>query len=462
MYEFSDLRLIKESDIFLVPFCLIVLFSIAYAVRQKYKKTEIEKYFMPALWLRFFFAFAYAMIIQFYYGYGDTSLYYQAVADIRNAMINDPEVWKSVFLSLKLNPYSTLYSYFQNDHGAFTHLYMMNVSNYMVPRFALPFSLVFSNSYLCICFCLSMFSFAGCWRVFKMFTEIYPHLHKKFAIAILFLPSVLFWGGSLLKDSICMGSMGFALYAIYNIVIKKRKIASSLIILFLALFLLFNIKPYIILCLVPSFLLWIFLQFRTKIQDKTLRSIAGFLFAILSVVLGIFALQSLTQSEMTSQYSSEKILKTVQGMQGSFGMSTEGTGSSFSVGTAGTSIGATVALFPLGIVATLFRPFLWEARNPLMIISGIEGLLFLYLTYIAFRRIGFKKFFSIIGSDSVLVFCVVYSLLFAGIIGVTTTNFGALVRYKIPCIPFYLFLLFIVMNKSGKFSPGIVFSKKLF
>lgn len=462
MNEFNDLRLLKESDIFMVPLCLLVLYCIAYATRKKYRGTELEKYFMPALWLRFLFALIYAMIIQYYYGYGDTSLYYQAVADMRNAMMNDPEIWKEIFLKQKLTINSPLYSYFMYDNGAFTHLYMMNVSNYMVPRFALPFSFAFSNSYLCICFCLSMFSFAGCWRVFKMVTEIYPHLHKKFAIAILYLPSVLFWGGSLLKDSICMGSMGLALYAIYNIVLKKRNIPSSLIILLFTFFLLYNIKPYIILCLVPAFLLWLFLQFRTRIPDKTLRTLAGFLFTIISVVVGVIALQSLTQSEMTSQYSSEKILKTVQGMQGSFKMSTEGAGSSFSVGAASSSALGTLALFPLGFFTTLFRPFLWEARNPLMIISALEGLLFLYLTYLAFKKIGFRKFFSIAGSDSVVVFCLVYSVLFAGIIGVTTTNFGALVRYKIPCVPFYLFMLFIVMDKSGKFSPGIVFSRKFF
>ncbi|MGH2553349.1 MAG: hypothetical protein ACRDEB_06505, partial [Chitinophagaceae bacterium] len=339
MNEFSDLRLIKESDFYLVPLCLIILYVIAYTVRQKYRNSEIEKYFMPALFLRFLFAFIYAAVIQFYYGYGDTSLYYQALTDMRNAMVNDSELWKNIFLNLKLSSSSPLYPYFLYDNGAFTHLYMMNVSNYMIPRFALPFSFVFGNSYLCINFCLSLFSFAGCWRVFKMFTEIYPHLHKKFAIAILFLPSVLFWGGSLLKDSICMGSMGFALYAIYNILVKKRKITSSVIILLISFFLLYHIKPYIILCLVPALLLWFFLQFRNRIADKTLRTVSGFLFTIISVVAGIFALQSLTQSEMTSQYSSERILKTVQGMQGSFNMSTEGTGSSFSVGAASSSVG---------------------------------------------------------------------------------------------------------------------------
>jgi hypothetical protein len=293
-----------------------------------------------------------------------------------------------------------------------------------------------------------------------MFTELYPRLHKKMAIAILFLPSILFWGGSLLKDSISIGSMGFALYAAYNIVFKKRKIFSSLLILAFSLFLLYNIKPYIILCLVPAFLLWLFLEFRKKIPDKILRQISGVLLSVVSVVVGFFALQSLTQSEVTAQFSSDKILKTSQGVQEGFNLAAEGKGSSFSVGTVGSSVVSIVALFPLGVVATLFRPFFWEVRNPLMIINALEGFLFLYLTFLAFRRIGFRKFFSLVGTDSVLVFCIIFSILFAGIIGVTTTNFGALARYKIPCVPFYLIMLFVVMDKSRKFTPDVVFSKK--
>jgi len=79
-----------------------------------------------------------------------------------------------------------------------------------------------------------------------------------------------------------------------------------------------------------------------------------------------------------------------------------------------------------------------------------------------FWKVGFFKSFKIIFSDPVLIFCFVFSILFAGIVGMTTTNFGALVRYKIPCLAFYLMMIFIVMDKSGKFSTDIVFSKKFF
>jgi hypothetical protein len=121
-----------------------------------------------------------------------------------------------------------------------------------------------------------------------------------------------------------------------------------------------------------------------------------------------------------------------------------------------------LVLFPLGIVNTFFRPFLWDVRSPMMIFSALEALAFLALTYICFRRVGVGKTFNMIFSDPVIAFCFVFALLFGGIIGATTVNFGALVRYKLPCIPFYALAFILVMDKSGKFSTEYIFSKKLF
>jgi hypothetical protein len=41
-------------------------------------------------------------------------------------------------------------------------------------------------------------------------------------------------------------------------------------------------------------------------------------------------------------------------------------------------------------------------------------------------------------------------LLFAFAVGFTSYNFGALVRYKIPMMPFYYIALFILTDKDNK------------
>ena len=51
-------------------------------------------------------------------------------------------------------------------------------------------------------------------------------------------------------------------------------------------------------------------------------------------------------------------------------------------------------------------------------------------------------------SEPILLYAFVFSLLFAFGVGVAGTNFGALVRYKVPLMPFYLPMLFIVFKFS--------------
>jgi hypothetical protein len=113
--------------------------------------------------------------------------------------------------------------------------------------------------------------------------------------------------------------------------------------------------------------------------------------------------------------------------------------------------GGIASKIPPAITAGLFRPFIWEARNPVMLLSGLENLLFIGLTLRMIFSLGFFGFFVRIGSNPLLIFSVVFSLFFAFSVGLTTSNFGSLVRYKIPCEPFYLGMLFSLyyLKKEG-------------
>lgn len=462
--EYLAYGMVRTNDLFLVPICLAILYFLLYFMRRKYNDTPIQQYIVPAITLRFVGALTYTLVIGYYYGFGDSHNYYQGVLDMHKAVMNDYSYLWDIYGKAKLETTDRLYSYFYYDNYGATRYYMLEQRSYSVSRFALPFSLIFNKSFLCISFCISYFSFMGSWRIFKMFYEMYPHMHRKIALATLFLPSILFWGTSLLKDPICVGAMGFFTYAAYSLLIKRKNITSSLIALIVSGWLLNSYKPYILICLSAVFMLWVFYRFRSSIKDKTLRTVSTSLFMALAVLAGYFLSQGLAQSESTAQFSSDKLLETIQSQQATFGRNSagaEGGGSNFSVGSTGSALQMAAAL-PLGVVNTFFRPFLWDVRSPVAILSALEAFAFLYLTYLCFRRIGIGKTFNMIFSDPVIVFCFVFAIMFGGIIGVTTTNFGALVRYKLPCIPFYAMAFILVMDKSGKFSSQYIFSKKLF
>ena len=49
-----------------------------------------------------------------------------------------------------------------------------------------------------------------------------------------------------------------------------------------------------------------------------------------------------------------------------------------------------------------------------------------------------------------VTYCFFYSLVFALFVGATTLNFGTLVRYKIPAMPFYLISIFLILDLNRK------------
>ena len=50
-------------------------------------------------------------------------------------------------------------------------------------------------------------------------------------------------------------------------------------------------------------------------------------------------------------------------------------------------------------------------------------------------------------TDPLIMYCFLFSFVFAIFVGASTLNFGTLVRYKIPCLPFFTISLFLIYEK---------------
>src|SRR6185436_9288096 len=105
------------------------------------------------------------------------------------------------------------------------------------------------------------------------------------------------------------------------------------------------------------------------------------------------------------------------------------------------------------IVATFFRPFVWEINTPIALFSAIESAIVFILTLNFFFKRGVGKYFRLAFSDPRLLMCFVFSIVFAVAVGASTSNFGALSRYKIPCMPFYFILLMLLYRKAALHYP---------
>lgn len=98
---------------------------------------------------------------------------------------------------------------------------------------------------------------------------------------------------------------------------------------------------------------------------------------------------------------------------------------------------------PSAILNTTIRPLPWEVSQLMILPSIAENLLviFLILTMIVF----YKK----TSAKSIIWFCIVFAVLTLIVIGLTTPVLGAIVRYRITAIPFFIFAILLHTNKEN-------------
>ncbi|GAA4370459.1 hypothetical protein GCM10023185_44930 [Hymenobacter saemangeumensis] len=426
------------KDLFLTPIYLIFFYALAYYFRPKVTNIYTKKYFIPALTLKYVGAISMGLIYQFYYNGGDTYNYFYHSWMINKAFAHSFATgWKLIMTS------GGAYDPETAPFVASMFWYEAGSPEYLIARISALFGLVNFHTYSITALMFSSVSFSGMWAFYLTFVKLRPGAYKELAVALFFVPSLFFWGSGLGKDSLCIGALGWVFYAFYKGAIQRREVLQSAMIGFFAAYMLFLIKVYILLCFLPAALLWVFNENSSRIKNAVLRWISKPLFLGVGGALALFAATTLTKGD--DHYDVEKIGERSKiTADYIYEVSLKQEGSAYHLGELDGTIGGMVKLAPLAIVTSLYRPFLWEAKNPVMLLSALEALYFLLFTLRIFLRVGFLKTMTVITTTPVLTLSFLFSLIFAASVGVSTSNFGTLVRYKIPLIPFYLSALYIL------------------
>jgi hypothetical protein len=427
------------NDLILTPLYLGIFYLIAFALRRRFTNVYTKQYFILALTLKFIGAIGLGLIFQFYYGGGDTFNYYSHTKIIYGAFMNSP------YAGLKLVFGST--SGFDPDTAPYVgQLYWYrSATEYFVIRVASFFSLLCFDTYSIIALLFAILSFSGMWAMYITFVRIFPLGYKKLAVAVFFLPSVFFWGSGLMKDSICIGALGWTFYGFYYATIAKRNLLFSTTLGLVGAYVLVSVKVYILLSFLPPALLWVFNENNRRIKSAALRTILKPFFLILGLGAGYIGATRLTSGD--DKYDVNKIGERTK-INSEYLTSQVSNGSAYNIGSFDGSLSSMVKVAPQAIIVSIFRPFLFEARNPVMLLSAMETALFLYLTVTLFFRTGILKSFQLIASQPILTFCFLFSIVLAVGVGTNSGNFGTLVRYKIPLMPFYLGGLYIMQFQA--------------
>lgn len=428
-------------DLLLIPLYVFLLYLFFRRKRKKYDDPLLKKYHFRGFWVKIIASILFIL----YYSYltvGDsTVLYHYEGNNLYHLILKNSDYLKYVFrkgtdfdLSLVRDPYNR--GYFRDE------------ANFMVIRMDTMLSFISFGSYAVINLFFGCLAFSGLWKLFLFFYQQKPKMHRQFAIAILYFPTLAFWSAGLLKDSLCIAALGWLTYSVYELLYKKKSILKNTIIVFIAAWFLAVLKVYILLAYIPFFVLFIILKNVQGIKFKFLR----YLLAPTLIVLSIFAFTQTLSSydEELGGYAVEDITSSISHLNEVIEARSgrEDAASNFSLGAEydGT-FGGLIKIAPIAIATTFFRPFLWEAHKASQLLAAAESLLLMIFTLYILFRCGPFRTIKLIFSTPLVMYCFLFAIVFGVFVGASTLNFGTLVRYKIPCLPFYLISLFLILEK---------------
>lgn len=242
-------------------------------------------------------------------------------------------------------------------------------ANFMVTKFVAVISFFSLGKYLITNLVFSLLAYTGAWKLFLFFYQQYPHLHRKFAIAILYLPTFVFWSSGILKDSICVAAIGWMTYSLYQIFIGRTELIKSVLLLLVFGYFLWIIKPYILISYVPFFILYLILKNVSFLNNKAVKLILAPALIIGCVVAFSQILNNL-KDEM-GQYAVGSITKNVKSINVAYENQQSEGSSMFTYGTEfDGSVSGLVKMAPVFIGTTFFRPFIWESRKLSTLLSS--------------------------------------------------------------------------------------------
>ena len=249
----------------------------------------------------------------------------------------------------------------------------------------------------------------------------------KVYVAVFFIPSVVFWSSGILKESLLLFAMGLFCYFLYRLVISKNWI--NLLFLTLPFLLLMLLKFYVFVAFIPAILGWYFSE-TTRLKWKAFPLVFGIL-SILAILLGSW----------DSSYNFIHILVRKQhdfiNMSIAFHVN-----SAIQMDYLDENIFSILKAVPFGIINSLTRPWPLEIKNILFLPAMIENLVLLVLI----TTVLIQKVKNPIRSSNFVLFCFLFTFFLYAIIGISTPILGALVRYKIPAMPFLLIGILSLLN----------------
>ena len=268
---------------------------------------------------------------------------------------------------------------------------------------------------------LSMIGFTS---IFRSFKDFFSNKQGALLIVVFLIPSVMFWSSGALKESILIFGMGILIYSLKQLTTQKINI-KLLTLFILSFILLFFIKFYVLLALLPCLISY-FISVKFQMKHP---------FIIYSSIVLVFGVLAFNSKEIPPHFDFVETLITKQKNFIRLAEVTE-PGSRFELTKLEPTFFGVARAVPEALANCFIRPLITKGNQFIFLPSIIENTLLIVLICLSFFSRLKRKVKLTTETKNMFWFSVFFTLILFTIIGLTTPVSGALVRYKIPALPF--------------------------
>lgn len=402
---------------------------------------------LPVVWISWIFllkvAFGMALWAVYTYIYPD-----RATADVFKYFDDSAHMFKA--LPDRPVDYMRMMLGIGNDTPEFRDLYYKDMNNWVrhyesniyndahtMIRFNAVVRLISFSEFHVHTVVAAFLSMTGMVALYRAFVGSLPGLERALMVVVFLLPSVLFWASGVIKESLLFFGLGLLVHKVTRMLEQSPRWKDPFVLCLIGI-LLFFLKFYVLLSLLPALILLVWSR----------RSTRGAVWLKAMIVYGLFALIGLNMEHLIPGLD---ILGTITMKQRDFiGLAIQMNSGSFVMPPKLLLPDALLFLSqaPYAAYITLVGPMIHSGSGALGLISAIENLViivFLALT-IVFRRPWARL------DHTLLLVVLLYVFVLVLVIGWTTPVMGAIVRYRTPLLPFLMIAGLLLLDRNRLFA----------
>ena len=394
-----------------------------------FESPGIERMWLVALFLaKIAGGFALFVIYRYYYPStdGDIFHYFDDGLIIHNVLFQNPADYLKIMTGIGASSPDLMPYYDTCNFWLKRFDYGLPNDNHIVIRANALMCLLSMGNFHIHNMLFAFLGFIGLWAIYKSFARQLAQKRVLLLIAVFCLPSVWLWTSGALKESILIFAFGLFVYNFRNLLEKPS--AGSVIGVAVCTFLLMQSKFYVLMAALPGLAAMAWIRWRPK------KAFAKFLIAHLAIFAAAWLSKFITQVDLFDVicYKQHDFIMMVQSTQA---------GSFISLPPLDNGLRSIVVNAPHALATSLLRPTIFEHGSAAMLMAGIENVLILCmlaagLFYLKPKNLAIHDVW----------YCLSFIVILFVLIGLTTPVLGALVRYKVPALPFLGVLLLTAAN----------------